>query len=155
MTTEGPKVEFRQSPIEGTGGFACQDICAGTLVIEYTGRRITKSESNLKCSEGNHFIFHLDDQFNLDGDTPENPARLLNHSCDPNCEAEWIDGHIWIVARRAIAAGDELTFNYGYDLDDLEDHPCHCGAPGCVGFIVAAEYFPEARKRRDRLRTTS
>ena len=75
-----------------------------------------------------------------------NPARLLNHSCAPNCEAELQDEHIWIVATRDIPAGEEVTFNYGYDLVDYRDYPCQCGAPGCVGYMVAEEFFEHVLK---------
>ena len=45
-------------------------------------------------------------------------------------------------------AGEELTFNYGYDLTDYKNHPCVCGAKKCVGFMAAEEYFPKIRKQR-------
>jgi SET domain-containing protein len=76
-----------------------------------------------------------------------NPARLINHSCEPNCEALTDDDNrIWIVAKRDIAAGEELTFNYNYDLEDFKEHPCQCGAQNCVGFIVAEEFFAQVRQ---------
>jgi SET domain-containing protein len=74
-----------------------------------------------------------------------NPARWLNHSCAPNCEADLDAGRIWIVALRDLTPGEELTFKYGYDLTDYRDFPCRCGAPACVGFIVVEEYFPLVR----------
>jgi SET domain-containing protein len=144
------QLEFRESLIHGKGAFATCAIVPGTLLIEYVGEKIDKMESNRRCSESNEYIFHLDDQFNLDGNVPWNPARLINHSCSPNCDAELIEGRIWIVAKRAIVPGEEITFNYGYDLVDLEDHPCECGSPECVGYIVAEEFFPELRRRSGR-----
>ena len=51
-----------------------------------------------------------------------------------------------MVARRDVGIGEELTFNYGYDLQDFREHPCRCGATGCVGFIVAEEFFPMLRQ---------
>ena len=130
------------SPIQGRGAFASAPIPRGSRVVEYVGQKISKQESLLRCEANNPFIFALDDRFDLDGDVAWNPARFLNHSCDPNCEAENLDGCIWIIARRAIEAGDELTFNYGYDLENFRDYPCACGALNCVGFIVAEEFFP-------------
>jgi hypothetical protein len=59
------------------------------------------------------------------------------------------EGRIWIVAVRTITADEELTFNYGYDLEDYREHPCRCGAAGCVGFVVAEEFFPHLRSRQD------
>ncbi|HEX5398012.1 MAG TPA: SET domain-containing protein-lysine N-methyltransferase, partial [Verrucomicrobiae bacterium] len=142
-------VRFRESSIHGTGGFAKAGITAGTRIIEYTGERISKSESLHRCEANNECIFSLDDEWDLDGNVPGNPARCLNHSCEPNCEAEQIDGRIWIVAKRDIRAGEELTFNYGYDLQDYREHLCRCGAAGCVGYIVAEEFFGQIRRRTE------
>ncbi len=142
---------FRDSPIHGTGGFARRELRAGTRVIEYVGRRIDKQESLRQCELENPYIFSLDEQHDLDGNVEWNPARLLNHSCAPNCEAQEEDGRIWIVAVRDIREGEEITFNYNYDLEEFREHPCRCGAPGCVGYIVAEEYFPmvQAGSSRD------
>ena len=145
--TAHPLIEFRPSGIHGTGGFATTAIRAGTRIVEYVAAKITKEESNRRCAASNPYIFCLDEEHDLDGDVPWNPARFLNHSCAPNCEAIEDDGRIWIVALRDIAPGDELTFNYGYDLEDYRDHPCRCGTPDCVGYVVAEEFFPTVRRR--------
>ena len=136
---------FRESVIHGTGGFAKTDIAAGTWVIEYTGEKITKDESLLRCEAGNEFIFSLGDEWDLDGSVAWNPARFLNHSCEPNCATERIEGRIWIIAQRDIRAGEELTFNYGYSLDDYREHPCRCAVAGCVGYMVSPEYFDHVK----------
>ena len=147
MMPKHPLVEFRPSRIDRTGGFARAPILNGARVIEYVGERISKQESIRRCQESNAYIFCLDDELDLDGNVEQNPARFLNHSCDPNCEARLIDDHVWIVAVRDIEAGEELTFNYGYDLEDYRDYPCRCGAPDCDGYIVAEEFFPQIRNR--------
>jgi|SRR5438876_11799369 len=139
-------LEFRPSSIHGMGVFGGAPIRAGTLVIEYVGEKIGKDESMRRCEAGNTCIFELDDKWDIDGAAGWNPARFLNHSCAPNCDAELIDGQIWIVARRDIAPGEEITFNYGYDREAYREHPCHCGAPGCVGYMVAEEFFSTVRK---------
>jgi len=141
-------IYFQPSAIHGVGGFAKADFAAGTRVIEYVGEKITKAESLRRCESANEYIFSLDDESDLDGNVPWNPARFLNHSCDPNCEAEPDGGRIWIVARRGIRAAAEITFNYGYDLDDYREHPCRCGAADCTGYILAEEYFEHVRKQR-------
>jgi len=138
---------FQPSTIHGAGGFACKNIPAGTKVIEYVGERISKAESLRRCEANNEYIFMLNDQQDLDGDVDWNPARLINHSCAPNCEALLEDGRIWIVAARNIRAGEEVAFNYGFDLEDYQDYPCRCGAGNCVGFIVAEEFFDHVRRR--------
>jgi SET domain-containing protein len=145
--TETDLVVFRASPIHGMGGFARADISAGRRVIEYVGEKISKRESLARCERNNEYIFALDEAWDLDGNVSWNPARFLNHSCEPNCEARLEEGRIWLVAVRKIKAGEELTFNYGYDLEDYREHPCRCGAGGCVGFIVAEEHFEHVRRQ--------
>ncbi len=138
---------FKASAIHGRGGFAKAAIRKGTRVIEYLGERISKAESLRRCAANNEYIFALSPELDLDGNVAWNPARLINHSCEPNCEAELHDGHIWIVASRDINPGEEIAFNYGYDLEDYRDYPCRCGAPECVGYIVAKEFFDHLRAR--------
>lgn len=141
-------VVFKDSPIHGTGGFAKTAVPKGTRVLEYLGERISKDESLRRCEQNNAFIFSLNDEQDLDGNVAWNPARFLNHSCAPNCEAEKHDHRIWIVAIRDIPAGEEITFNYGYDLEEYKDYPCHCGSPQCVGYIVAEELFEHVLSRK-------
>jgi SET domain-containing protein len=141
-------LEFRSSAIHGRGGFAAREIKRGTRVIEYVGEIIDKGESLKRCEANNEFIFTLDEGSDVDGSVAWNPARFVNHSCEPNCEAEVEDGHIWIVALRDIAAGEEVTFNYGFDLEDYRDYPCRCGARECVGYMIAEEFFEHVRQQR-------
>lgn len=124
------------------GGFALCKIRTGTPLIEYVGERITKAEAALRIAADNPFIFSLDDETDVDGDVSWNPARFLNHSCEPNAEAQIFGDQIWILALRTIQPGEEITFNYSYDLENYEEHPCRCGAAKCVGYMVAEEFFP-------------
>ncbi len=141
-------VRFGPSTIQGLGGFARKDISSGTRVIEYVGERIDKQESLRRCERSNEFIFTLNERCDIDGNTPGNPARLINHSCSPNCDAEVDNEHIWIVANRDIRAGEELTFNYGFDLLDYREYPCWCGSASCIGYILAEEFFEHIRTQR-------
>jgi SET domain-containing protein len=144
--TETEWLAIKPSGIHGTGAFARRSIPLGTRVIEYVGERITKAESLKRCEGNNEYIFALNDAEDLDGNVSWNPARFINHSCSPNCEAELVDSHIYIVACRDIEAGREVTFNYGYDLTEYKEYPCRCGSPECVGYIVAEEFFEHVRK---------
>ena len=96
--------------------------------------------------DGNFFVFTVTEEFDIDGAVDWNPARFINHSCAPNCEAQEEDEQIWIIALRDIRAGEELSFNYGYDLQDYEEHPCRCGAPQCLGYMVAEEHFDDVKR---------
>jgi uncharacterized protein len=128
--------------------YARESIPDGTRVIEYRGERITKSEAKRRESQrlvrqragadASVYIFNLNRRHDLDGRTRKNLARLINHSCAPNCRAETICGRVWIIARRGIPAGTELTFDYGFSFTEWRLHPCRCGAPRCPGFIVGS-----------------
>ncbi|MFO1499722.1 MAG: SET domain-containing protein-lysine N-methyltransferase [Verrucomicrobiota bacterium] len=139
-------LEIRASLIHGEGAFASEPIPAGARVIQYVGRKITKKESRRECQRNNPFVFYLNEEFDLDGNTASNPARLLNHSCAPNCDAELHGGEIWIIARRNIQVGEEVTFNYGFDLDNYREYPCYCGAKECAGYIVAESFQAQVRR---------
>ena len=115
--------EARSSEIHGTGVYAIKDIPVGKKIIEYLGERIDKEESERranaqmehaeKTGDAAVYIFTLNKKWDLDGNMPWNTARLLNHSCAPNCEA-WIeDKQIFLYSLREIAKGEELTFDYG------------------------------------------
>ena len=136
--------------------FANCDIKAGTEIVQYFGEKISKEESAKRgieweeqareTNEGMVYIFELDDDWDLDGRLDNNPARYMNHSCDGNCEAINCDGEIWLVARRDIIAGEELLFDYGYNMEHFLDHPCNCGADNCIGYIVREDQRKKVRK---------
>lgn len=146
----------RRSSIHQRGVFARVDIPQGTPVIEYVGEKITKAESArrgnalaeraAKTGGAAVYIFTLNQKYDLDGGKPYNTARLINHSCDPNCEAFITRGRIWIYAKHDIPAGTELSFNYGFGMDTWEDHPCRCGTARCVGYILDEKEWPKLRR---------
>ena len=140
---------IKNSKLHGKGLFASCNIKAETNIVEYVGEKITKAQSDkiaetqLKKSqknreEGQVYIFTLDDKYDINGNVNFNKAKLMNHSCDPNCDTDIIDGKIWIRSYKNIKKGDELTYDYGFtfDTDDFRDHVCKCGTKKCVGFIV-------------------
>lgn len=142
-----PMFEVRASAIQGRGLFARRFIAEGTRVIEYAGELISEAEGDRRYDEGamdRHltFLFALSDGRCIDGASQGNEARFANHSCEPNCEAVEEDGRIWIESIRPIAAGEELTYDYGYEreADDAAResfYRCECGAPRCRSTILA------------------
>jgi len=140
---EAVQIQLYVSPsrIAGQGLFAAQDIPQGTQIIAYIGEKISAYESVRRRAAGNAYIFHLNYRSAIDGQTFNNTARYINHSCDPNCIVEKTDGTLWIVAIRAITAGEELSFNYGYEITHYRDNPCTCGAEQCCGYILARQYW--------------
>lgn len=144
------------SAIHRHGLFAACTIPKGTRVIEYKGVKLTKAQGWRRAEQwiekangtdkGAVYIFELNSRYDIDGNVPWNIARYVNHSCRPNCEIDIIRGRIWIIALREIAAGEELSYDYGYDLDHWEDHPCRCGAKECLGYIVSWQHRAKLRR---------
>lgn len=165
-TPSASLVIHRRSAIHGRGVFARRAIPDGTPILEYTGERITKPEAvrreaqrlerQRRGGDDSVYIFVLNRRHDLDGRRSRSVARFINHSCAPNCSTEIVRGRIWIVARRDLAAGEELTFDYGFPLAEWRLHPCRCGAPRCAGFIVGKDQrwrlrrIPRAERNRHR-----
>jgi SET domain-containing protein len=99
------------SRIAGKGLFAAQPITKGTRIMQYIGQKISKEETAERLSQGNQYIFTFNDPYDIDGKTLKNKARYINHSCDPNCEILLTQRTIWIVAKRDIQEGEELSYN--------------------------------------------
>lgn len=156
-TGPDPLYEIRKSEIQGRGVFAKRRIRAGQRVIEYAGERITNEEADRRYDDesmGRHhtFLFTLDKNTVVDGARGGNDARLINHSCDPNCEAVIERGKIWIYAKKNIQPGVELAYDYKYertnDPADEEFYKCACGSPKCRGTIMK----PKRKRKRARKR---
>tara|TARA_B100001996_G_C18618075_1_gene576534 strand:- start:374 stop:859 length:486 start_codon:yes stop_codon:yes gene_type:complete len=132
--------KIKKSNIDKKGLYASKDIKEGTKIINYVGKIISKKESEKNEKFDNKkdiYLFNLNNRYDLDGDFKFNTARLINHSCDPNCEVEGTGLKLWISAIKNIKKGEELTYDYGFSYDkDYKQFPCKCGKQNCVGYIV-------------------
>src|SRR5919108_4280914 len=144
---EAHPFELRRSPIQGRGAFATRRIRKGERIIEYTGERISNAEADRRYPDErmrrhHTYLFTLTQRTVVDGGAGGNASRLINHSCEPNCEAVIEDGRIWIEALRNIQPGVELCYDYAYervegDEAELERrYVCRCGAATCRGTIL-------------------
>ncbi len=147
-------MKIAPSSIHHLGAFARRRIPKETPIARYIGEKISKALSTRRLQEGNTYIFCLNEEVDMDGDVPDNLAKYINHSCSPNCETRQTADEIWIYSLKPIASGEEITINYGYDLEDYRHHPCRCGAANCVGYIVAETFFNHIRNNTTALPTT-
>lgn len=142
------KLIVRRSGVHGKGVFAARPVQAGERLLEYKGERISWKEAVRRHphnpDEPNHtFYFALEDGRVIDGNVDGNSARWINHSCAPNCEAEEIDGRVFIQALRDISLDEELFYDYGLVIDERQtkklkkEYACHCGARKCRGTMLA------------------
>jgi uncharacterized protein len=138
----------RHSGVHGKGVFALQALNAGQLIIRYQGEIITWPQALERHphdpSQPNHtFYFHLDDDRVIDGHVGGNASRWINHSCEPNCEAQMRQGKVFIHVLRPITPGEELFYDYGLVIDARyttklkKQFECRCGATACTGTMLA------------------
>ena len=168
-TGDARRIQVRRSGVHGKGVYALRDLAEGEMVIEYGGEVISWREALRRHphdpSNPNHtFYFHIDDEHVIDGKQGGNSSRWINHSCEPNCEADEDGGRVFIKAMHNIAAGQELFYDYGLIIDArytpklLAQYPCWCGAKSCRGTLLApkekravkADKKPGARKASER-----
>jgi uncharacterized protein len=73
----------------------------------------------------------------------------MNHCCDANL---WMCDEVTVVARRAIAAGEELTQDYAlYTASPTWTlKPCRCGTPICWHEITGNDWQPSDVQERYR-----
>ncbi len=133
------EVAARPSPIAGLGLFALRAFASGERLAPYTG--VFASQPPAPAAEdGRVYGLEISPGRWLDGESTENLGRYANHSCAPNAELTWAEPPegAWLKATQPIAAGNEITFDYGFSLADSLNQPCRCGRPECVGRIIAA-----------------
>ncbi len=144
----GRRIQVRRSGVHGKGVFALAPLARGEVVIEYKGEVISWTEALRRHphdpKDPDHtFYFHVDEKNVIDAKVGGNAARWINHACQPNCEADEVDGRIFIKALRAIKPGEELFYDYGLVLDERQtakvkkQFECRCGTRKCRGTMLA------------------
>jgi len=155
----GRRIQTRRSGVHGKGMFAVQDLAEGETLIEYVGEVISWKEALRRHphdpTDPNHtFYFHVDEKHVIDAKHGGNSSRWINHSCEPNCEADEQKGRVFIKALRNIPAGQELFYDYGLIIDAKytkklkAEYPCWCGAPTCRGTLLAPKDKDDQKKAK-------
>ena len=138
----------RRSHIHGWGLFTKVDIKKDGMIIEYMGEVVRqciadKREKGYETSGiGSCYMFRLDLQRIVDATMIGCMARFMNHCCKNNAYAKVIgvdtivgpsaDRKIVVFANRDINAGEEITYDYKFPVEDGSLR-CTCGAPNCIG----------------------
>jgi len=128
-----PKIKRGRSKVHGFGVFALEPINKNTRIIDYDGELIDHKESQKRetsyLEHGCIWCFTVNRRWVRDANVGGNVARFINHACKPNCYSQIIARTIWIRAARNIRAGEELTYDYYTDGEQLIQ--CRC-RPGCT-----------------------
>jgi SET domain-containing protein len=128
-------VEVRASAIDGQGAFAAEPVPPHLKIGEIRGQSIGVAEARIRATRSERImIVELSPRRAIDFSKSADPMRYTNHSCRPNARLCIDQGRVEFYALRAIAAGEEITVDYG-----LTHHagslPCRCGAPDCRGAL--------------------
>jgi uncharacterized protein len=141
-TWVSPKLRPGKSGIHGEGVFATTPIRAGELVMDFGGELVTADmlgdyrEPSVWAVQGGLYLALRNT------DTEDSLDEYLNHSCDANT---WLAGETMLVARRAIAAGEEITLDQGtWNFDEAEyaddGTTCACNAVSCRGVLTENDW---------------
>lgn len=146
------KCRVGDSAIAGQGVFALEPLAKDELVVVWGGKVCTSAEiarlakafphiesHAVSVAEGYHLtsenLFEFDD------------SEYINHCCEPNLG---VRGQILVVARRPIAAGEELTFDYETTETSMVSFACLCGSKSCRRVIDGSAWQDPAFVARNR-----
>jgi len=134
------KFFIKQSEQHGQGVFALEYISAGETIIPFSGPILRRFEVD---ENGYHLQVGDDLYLGASGGADD----YVNHSCDPN--AGFRNG-LLLVARRAIVAGEEITWDYSTAIDeeDFAGFPCQCGSESCRGTVRSFRHLDTATRER-------
>jgi SET domain-containing protein len=122
------------SPIDGSGLFTATSLPARRKIGELTGERITRRAARRRANKRERVaIVELNDGTAIDG-ARGNEFAFVNHACQPNLYMRLSGARVEFYTLRRIAAGEELTCNYG-ETHHEGLRQCGCQSENCRGFI--------------------
>lgn len=141
-------VVVRSSPVAGRGLFAAAPFAAWQPILAVDDSDVVTPDRPLR-PELQEFEYYCDMVGGRTVIMLKEPIRYVNHSCDPNAFCRIIEGVRCLVARRTIAAGEEICTDYNVNsaIDGFA-MPCRCGSARCRG-TVTENFFdlPSALQR--------
>jgi len=121
-------LRVQRSPT-GLGLFAHEPIKRGSCLIEYRGRSLSQKEQHTSRSK---YLFEINKHKTIDGGVRTNTARYINHSCRPNCEIDIYKQRVYVLAKRNIKPGEELSYDYDTEYFDTYIKPKGCKCVACA-----------------------
>ena len=154
LTWIDPRQEFRPAPTQGIGSFARAPIRVGEIVEIVGGTVMTEEQfSAFQRTTPRYNAIQIDERLHLverPEVTEQRRGGSLNHSCDSNL---WLADEVTLVARRDIAASEELTIDYALFTVQPNwalDRPCNCDAADCRRTITGDDWRLPAVQQRYR-----
>ncbi|ELR14578.1 SET domain containing protein [Acanthamoeba castellanii str. Neff] len=151
-------LEVFMSATKGWSVRVLSPVRKGQFVSEYAGEVVSTEEAQRRWRDeydraGLNYLLVVREfipargatlRTNIDGTRLGNVSRFFNHSCDPNMllflvRVGSLIPRLAFFVCRDVAAGEELTYDYGHGSTQAADAPatrqCHCGARHCRGVL--------------------
>ncbi len=132
-----PNIFVAESKIHGRGVFASRAFGQGERILTIDDSRIVDSRHPLRpeAGEAEHHCDYLAGGRVV---LMQPPERHINSSCDPNTYVRTIAGVRHVIARRPIAAGAEVTYDYTINCHGGARWRCLCGSQRCRQGMVSS-----------------
>lgn len=141
-------VEVRRSNIQGTGVYALRKFDEGEIILDIDDSHIVDDPSTLSEEDNKYNCDYLDNGKII---LMKNPERSINHSCDPSSYVKTINGIRKVIAKRDIAMGDEITYDYAINGENAGTFPCKCGSKICRGTYIGNFFELPIAKQKEYL----
>lgn len=139
---DNPKVSVRRTKKYGRGVYAKAPIKKGEVIAIFDGRRFDDDFDGWT----EDLLMHAIQYDKAKWRDSKGIARLINHSCDPNCGIKKL---FQVVAMRDIAKGEQVTWDYEMtEKSDWFRMKCKCGALGCRKVIGNYKNMPRKIRKK-------
>jgi len=134
------------------GMYALEQIKRGELIVGHEEQphvlvsraHVGKNWNAQQKQWFSQYAFPLTDEVFVSWSPEPDDWKPINHSCDPNA---WLNG-LDLVARRNIAAGEEIAMDYATFYNErMDDFVCHCGTKKCRRVVRGTDYLEDFVER--------
>lgn len=134
-----PHLEARRTgAFDGMGVFADAALEEGTVLAVWGGLVVDREGLDALAPRDRQLTLQIEEGLYLAPAGPPDPADFVNHSCDPNAG---LRGQVVLVARRPIAAGEEVCYDYAMsEVTAYDEFECRCGSELCRGRVTAEDW---------------
>ncbi|KAL5242931.1 hypothetical protein ACI65C_010341 [Semiaphis heraclei] len=151
------KTNIIKTDNKGYGICAVEDIPKGVLISEYVGEVIDYNEMCNRLTKKEYknlnYMVQLNADEIIDSTSKGNVTRFINHSCDPNSVGEkWHvlgQSRIGFFSTRNIEKGEEITFDYSFQIFGDGAQICYCGSSKCRGYINKSSQIADHNSSED------
>jgi uncharacterized protein len=136
INMDNKKIEIRHTKDKGDAVFSISHISKDEIIAEFDGNIYDWEYPKWTDELADHCVQFEEKKWR----DSKGIARVINHSCEPNCG---IKNLFQVVAMRDIPAHEEITWDY----EMTENHPywrmkCLCGNKNCRKIIGKHKNMP-------------